>query len=93
LAIGRIGEAGLVRDGKQAMRAASDFPVYSVNAPSSMLGIDFSDQQNFWRFGFPAVMVSDAAYSAAATITPHPTATTHSIMCAWLRWFRGCTQF
>ncbi len=60
--VGRMGETGLVRDIKKAMRSGSDLPVYSVNAPSGTFGIDFSDHQNFWRFGFPAVMISDTAF-------------------------------
>jgi hypothetical protein len=37
-------------------------PVYSLNAPSFLAGVDYSDQLNYWNEGFPAVMVTDTAF-------------------------------
>lgn len=60
--VGRIGEGLLVRRIKGAMRAASPLPVYSINAPSFVPGVDFSDQLNYWHAGYPAVMITDTAF-------------------------------
>ncbi len=60
--VGRVGGGGLVRTVKRAMTASSPLPVYSINAPSFVPGIDFSDHLNYWKEGFPAVMVSDTSF-------------------------------
>ncbi|MEQ1519427.1 MAG: M28 family peptidase [Usitatibacteraceae bacterium] len=45
-----------------AHKDAPDFPVYSINAPPLMAGIDFSDHLSYWNAGFPALMVTDNAF-------------------------------
>ncbi len=47
---------------KKWMKPRMDLPVYSINAPVFIPGIDFSDHRNFWRYQFPAVMVTDTAF-------------------------------
>ena len=47
---------------KKWMSAATDLPVYSLNAPAFIPGVDFSDHLNFWSQGFPAVMVTDTSF-------------------------------
>jgi Zn-dependent M28 family amino/carboxypeptidase len=47
---------------KKRMSTASDLPVYSINAPAWVPGIDFSDHVNFWQRGYPAVMVTDTSF-------------------------------
>jgi len=59
---GNVGGGNLVRHFKQAMSAAGDLPVYSLNAPSDMFGMGLSDQRNYWAQGYPALMVSDTAF-------------------------------
>lgn len=34
----------------------------SINAPSIIPGIDFSDHYSYWQQGFPALMISDTAF-------------------------------
>jgi hypothetical protein len=51
-----------VRTIKRAMRSASELPVYSLNAPAFLPGVDFSDHVNFWDAGLPAVMITDTAF-------------------------------
>ena len=34
----------------------------SINAPVAVPGIDFSDHLNYWKEGFPALMVTDTAF-------------------------------
>jgi hypothetical protein len=60
--VGRIGEGMLIRRIKRSMLEASSLPVYSINAPRSVPGIDLSDHLNYWEEGFPAVMVTDTAF-------------------------------
>ena len=47
---------------KASMAQVIGLPVYSINAPSFIPGVDFSDHSNFWRYGYPAVMVTDTAF-------------------------------
>jgi hypothetical protein len=54
--------AGNARRMKKIMRANSRIPVCSINAPTSMPGIDLSDHKSFWELGYPAVMITDTAF-------------------------------
>ena len=60
--VGRIRDGLVTRKVKAAMLGASDLPVYSMNAPSFIAGIDFSDHSSYWNEGLPAVMVTDTAF-------------------------------
>ncbi len=60
--VGKMGQALLVRRVKRAMREASSLPVYSINAPRFIPGVDFSDHMNYWEADYPAVMVTDTAF-------------------------------
>lgn len=54
--------SGNARKVKKIMRANSNLPVYSINAPPVIPGIDLSDHKSFWDLGFPAVMITDTAF-------------------------------
>ena len=60
--IGNIGQGNLVRQVKRAMQIATPLPVYSMNAPAFIPGIDFSDHQSYWHWDYPALMVTDTAF-------------------------------
>ena len=60
--VGNFGQLGLVRKVKRAMRSATLLPVHSINAPGWLPGIDFSDHLNYWRAGYPAVMITDTSF-------------------------------
>jgi hypothetical protein len=60
--VGNLGQGGNVRRIKKAMRAGSDLPVYSLNAPRFLPGVDWSDHMNFWDAGYDAVMITDTAF-------------------------------
>jgi len=47
---------------KNAFKRSSNLPVYSINALSLIQGIDFSDHRNYWKFDYPAVMITDTAF-------------------------------
>jgi Zn-dependent M28 family amino/carboxypeptidase len=60
--IGKFGDFGATRRAKAIMLGATDLPVRSINAPSIIQGIDFSDHLNYWKAGFPALMITDTAF-------------------------------
>lgn len=61
--VGNMSQIGLTRFIKKSMRSVTDLPVYSINAPAFVVGIDFSDHLNYWRFDYPAIMVTDTAFN------------------------------
>ena len=60
--VGRISDGLLTRRLKSAMVRGTSLPVYSINAPAFVPGVDFSDQLNYWDAGFRAVMITDTAF-------------------------------
>lgn len=60
--VGEIGGGTLTRDIKAAMRGATDLPVYSINAPKVVQGLDWSDHRSYWLQGYPAVMITDTSF-------------------------------
>jgi len=60
--VGKLDQISVVRRVKQAMRHASPLPVYSINAPRFLPGIDWSDHLNYWEAGYNAVMITDTAF-------------------------------
>lgn len=62
LVAGRSDDGGVAERAKTAMAAAGGLAVYAINAPPLLQGIDFSDHLNYWREGFPALMVTDTAF-------------------------------
>ncbi len=52
----------LTRETKGVFKESSNLPVYSMNAFSFIPGIDFSDHHNYWKFDYPAILVSDTAF-------------------------------
>lgn len=60
--ISNMGNRKATGRAKSLMLGASDLPVYSLNAPAGLVGIDFSDHRNYWAHGIPAVMVTDTAF-------------------------------
>lgn len=47
---------------KTGMQRDPKLSVYSINGPPSFYGIDYSDHRNYWKFGYPAVMITDTAF-------------------------------
>jgi hypothetical protein len=60
--VGNLKSMGLVRRVKKGLRRGSSMGVEAAAVPVSMTGVDFSDHRNFWRFGYPAVMLTDTAF-------------------------------
>ena len=59
--VGNFASSGLVRQVRDRMRYA-DIDVESLKAPACLIGVDFSDHRNYWKFGYPAVMITDTAF-------------------------------
>ena len=60
--VGKFGGFGPTRRVKALMAGASDLPVFSINAPRALQGIDFSDHRSYWNAGMPALMVTDTSF-------------------------------
>lgn len=60
--VGKFGGFGVSRDVKALMSGATDLPVYSINAPIALQGVDYSDHRSYWGVGIPAMMVTDTAF-------------------------------
>ena len=59
--VGKLTQGLTVRHVKHAMRRGSALPVYSINAPTFVPGIDWSDHLNYWKAGYTAVMITDTS--------------------------------
>lgn len=47
---------------KQTINSYTEIPAHSINAPAFIPGIDFSDHMNYWKYDYPAVMITDTAF-------------------------------
>ena len=59
--VGNLSSRQLLRRSIQAFRQHTSFPSQGVAAPSWVPGISWSDQDSFWRHGYPAIMLTDTA--------------------------------
>jgi Zn-dependent M28 family amino/carboxypeptidase len=60
--VGKFSDFNAIRKAKALMMGATNLPVYSINAPPLLQGIDFSDHRSYWHEGFAALMVTDTAF-------------------------------
>lgn len=60
--VGKPRQGSLTRRVRNRMRSASALPVHSINAPESVPGVGLSDHRNYWKAGYPAVMITDTAF-------------------------------
>ena len=60
--VGCLDQWPFMRELKKNMQGATELPVYSINAPTTLPGIDFSDHLNYWQTGCNAVMVTDTSF-------------------------------
>ncbi|MBI4823378.1 MAG: M28 family peptidase [Nitrospirae bacterium] len=60
--VGNLKSRAFTRKFKSAFTNVSRIPVESLNAVSLVPGVDFSDHSSFWKFGFPAFMITDTAF-------------------------------
>jgi hypothetical protein len=60
--VGTSNQGAWIKRVKAGMKGATDLPVYSIRAPASLPGVDFSDHASYWLYNIPAVMVTDTAF-------------------------------
>lgn len=60
--VGNLFSRSFTRRFLNLFKTVSTFPVERLNAPSLIPGVDFSDHRSFWRFGYPAFMITDTAF-------------------------------
>ncbi len=60
--VGNMSSRSLVGTMKKNMKQCGNLLVAGIAAPAKIPGIDFSDHQNYWKFGIPAVMITDTAF-------------------------------
>ncbi len=56
-----LGSRGLLRDCIDVFRVHATIPSEGGALPEAVPGVAWSDQWSFWRFGYPAIMVTDTA--------------------------------
>lgn len=59
---GNLKSAGFTRKLKKHMKRGSDIDVRSLTGPSFTPGISLSDNSNYWKKGYKAVMITDTAF-------------------------------
>ncbi len=60
--VGNFASRSLVAEVTDTFRENSDFSMESIVAPAFVPGVNFSDQDSFWRYGYKAVMITDTAF-------------------------------
>ncbi len=68
--IGRLRHFAEAREANARMLAGAQLDpantpalaIRALNAPTFVRGIDYSDHQNYWAFGYPALMVTDTSF-------------------------------
>lgn len=60
--VGNLSSRAFTREVRDSFKEVSSFPVESLNAPAFIPGVDFSDHRSFWKFGYPAFMITDTAF-------------------------------
>jgi hypothetical protein len=52
----------LVRQVQRDMQMGTSMEVCKLSAPRIVPGVGLSDHSSYWKFGFPAVMITDTAF-------------------------------
>ena len=60
--VSRTDMRDVIKSFKIGMKGTTDLPVYSIAAPAAIPGVDFSDHRNYWKEGYPAIMITDTAF-------------------------------
>jgi Zn-dependent M28 family amino/carboxypeptidase len=60
--VGNISSRRFTHSVKDSFKAVSSLRVESLSGISLIPGVDFSDHRSFWKFDYPAFMVTDTAF-------------------------------
>ncbi|MFA7340243.1 MAG: M28 family peptidase [Candidatus Obscuribacterales bacterium] len=61
LFLSNLKSQALLKRTLRSFRAGVKFPSQGISLPEFISGVRFSDQDSFWRFGYPALMITDTA--------------------------------
>ena len=59
--VGNFASSKLIKHFKNTMNL-TPLDAESLKAPACLIGIDFSDHMNYWKFGYHAIMITDTAF-------------------------------
>jgi len=59
--VSNISSSGLKSEFRDYMEHSS-IKIRSLAAPAGLVGVDFSDHLNYWKFGYDAIMITDTAF-------------------------------
>jgi hypothetical protein len=60
--VNKFGSGRFAREFCRSFRAAATINTKTFAGPPALPGIDFSDHQNYWKFGYSALMITDTAF-------------------------------
>jgi Zn-dependent M28 family amino/carboxypeptidase len=60
--VGHMGGLGYGKRIQQLFMKNSSVPAYRLHAPKHLGGVDYSDHRSYWKFGYPALMITDTAF-------------------------------
>lgn len=60
--VGNLGSRPLVAKALTGFRKHATFPSEGIAAPAMIPGVNWSDHQSFWKYGYSAIMVTDTAF-------------------------------
>lgn len=60
--VGNMGQRAFTKQVKVTMKGTTDLPVYSLNAPRRVPGVDFSDHRSYWPHDIQSVMITDTSF-------------------------------
>jgi hypothetical protein len=59
--VGNFSSSRLITHFRDTVKLAA-IDAESLKAPFFVIGVDFSDHMNYWKFGYPAIMITDTAF-------------------------------
>lgn len=60
--VGNVQSKAFTEKFKKSFKKYSSLPCESLNTVSVVPGVDFSDHRSFWKFNYPAFMITDTAF-------------------------------
>lgn len=60
--VGSYNDFSLTRKVRTLFNSHSPIEIKSINTPKFIYGVDWSDHLNFWKFDYPAFMITDTAF-------------------------------
>ncbi len=58
----KFGSGSFARKFCRTFKRVKSMKTSKFSAPGSLEGIDYSDHQNYWKFGYSAIMITDTAF-------------------------------